>query len=136
MNNQLVIFNKETEERQMFTTCDLNKAENKAKIFNATENADVLANDCVGEELMLRDVYMEKIPYVDDETGEAKTKYRTILFDETGKTFATGSFGIYNTVTKILNIYGIDFLHETGLKVEIAKGSIGNGKSKLYLKVK
>ena len=37
---------------------------------------------------------------VDEETGELKTKFRTILFDKSGQTYATGSYGIFN----VLNI--------------------------------
>ena len=119
--NNIVLFNKENMERQMFATIDGSTKENKAKLFNATENADVLANDCVGEEFTLVDAYIERIPTIDEETGEQKIKYRTILFGDDGKTYASGAYGIYNTVSKILSIYGVETLHDEGLKVEIAK---------------
>ena len=134
--NQIVLFNKENQERQMFATIDASSKENKAKLFNATENADVLANDCVGEEFTLVDAYIERIPTVDEETGEQKIKYRTILFGDDGKTYASGAYGIYNTVAKILQIYGVETLHEEGLKVEIAKGTTKGNKTRLFLKVK
>lgn len=134
--NNIVLFNKENNERQMFATIDASTMENKAKLFNATENADVLANDCVGEKFTLVDAYIERIPTVDEETGEAKVKYRTILFGEDGKTYASGAYGIYNTVAKILSIYGIETLHDKGLKVEIAKGTTKGNKTRLFLKVK
>ena len=134
--NNIVLFNKENMERQMFATIDSSTKENKAKLFNATENADVLANDCVGEEFTLVDAYIERIPSIDEETGEQKIKYRTILFGEDGKTYASGAYGIYNTVAKILQIYGIETLHEEGLKVEIAKGTTKGNKTRLFLKVK
>lgn len=134
--NQIVLFNKENQERQMFATIDASSKENKAKLFNATENADVLANDCVGEEFTLVDAYIERIPSIDEETGEQKIKYRTILFGDDGKTYASGAYGIYNTVAKILQIYGVETLHEEGLKVEIAKGTTKGNKTRLFLKVK
>ena len=134
--NNIVLFNKENMERQMFATIDGSSMENKAKLFNATENADVLANDCVGEKFTLVDVYIERIPTVDEETGEQKVKYRTILFGEDGKTYASGAYGIYNTVAKILQIYGVETLHDKGLKVEIAKGTTKGNKTRLFLKVK
>ena len=134
--NNMVLFNKENQERQMFATIDASSKENKAKLFNATENADVLANDCVGEEFTLVDAYIERIPTIDEETGEQKIKYRTILFGDDGKTYASGAYGIYNTVAKILSIYGVEVLHDEGLKVEIAKGTTKGNKTRLYLKVK
>lgn len=134
--NNIVLFNKENLERQMFATIDASTMENKAKLFNATENADVLANDCVGEEFTLVDAYIERIPTIDEETGEQKVKYRTILFGDDGKTYASGAYGIYNTVAKILQIYGVETLHDKGLKVEIAKGTTKGNKTRLFLKVK
>lgn len=134
--NNMVLFNKENQERQMFATIDASSKENKAKLFNATENADVLANDCVGEEFTLVDAYIERIPTIDEETGEQKIKYRTILFGDDGKTYASGAYGIYNTVAKILSIYGVEVLHDEGLKVEIAKGTTKGNKTRLFLKVK
>lgn len=134
--NNIVLFNKENLERQMFATIDATTMENKAKLFNATENADVLANDCVGEKFTLVDAYIERIPTIDEETGEQKVKYRTILFGEDGKTYASGAYGIYNTVAKILQIYGVETLHDKGLKVEIAKGTTKGNKTRLFLKVK
>lgn len=134
--NNLVLFNKENQERQMFATIDASVKENKAKLFNATENADVLANDCVGEEFTLVDAYIERIPTIDEETGEQRIKYRTILFGDDGKTYASGAYGIYNTVAKILSIYGVETLHSEGLKVEIAKGTTKGNKTRLFLKVK
>ena len=134
--NNIVLFNKENQERQMYATIDASSKENKAKLFNATENADVLANDCVGEEFTLVDAYIERIPSIDEETGEQKIKYRTILFGDDGKTYASGAYGIYNTVAKILQIYGVETLHDEGLKVEIAKGTTKGNKTRLFLKVK
>lgn len=134
--DNIVLFNKENMERQMFATIDASTMENKAKLFNATENADVLANDCVGEKFTLVDAYIERIPTIDEETGEQKVKYRTILFGDDGKTYASGAYGIYNTVVKILSIYGIETLHDKGLKVEIAKGTTKGNKTRLFLKVK
>ena len=134
--NNIVLFNKENNERQMFATIDVTSKENKAKLFNATENADVLANDCVGETFTLVDAYIERIPSFDEETGEQKIKYRTILFGDDGKTYASGAYGIYNTVAKILSIYGVETLHSEGLEVEIAKGTSKGNKTRLFLKVK
>lgn len=134
--NNIVLFNKENNERQMFATIDVTSKENKAKLFNATENADVLANDCVGETFTLVDAYIERIPSIDEETGEQKIKYRTILFGDDGKTYASGAYGIYNSVAKILSIYGVETLHGEGLEVEIAKETSKGNKTRLFLKVK
>ena len=105
----------------------------KRELFNALESCDALLNDCVGQEINIKDIYVEEKQVLDDETGEVKTKYRTILFDENGQTYATGSYGIYNVLKKIVQIYGLPESWEKTLKVKVAKRPIGNGKQSLTL---
>lgn len=105
----------------------------KKELFNALESCDALLNDCVGQEIKIKDIYVEEKQVIDDETREVKTKYRTILFDENGQTYATGSYGIYNVLKKIVQIYGLPEIWEKPLKVKVAKRPIGNGKQSLTL---
>lgn len=105
----------------------------KKELFNALESCDALLNDCVGQEINIKDMYVEEKQVIDDETGDVKTKYRTILFDENGQTYATGSYGIYNVLKKIVQIYGLPESWEKPLKVKVAKRPIGNGKQSLTL---
>ncbi len=107
--------------------------EEKKKLFNTLESCDVLLNDCVGNEIAIKDIYIEERNVIDEETGELRTKYRTILFDENGQTYATGAYGIYNVLKKIVQIYGTPDLWQEPLKVKVAKKPIGNGKQSLTL---
>ena len=106
--------------------------EEKKDLFNALETCDALLNDCVGQEIDIKDVYCEEREITDEETGEIKKKYRTILFDMNGQTYATGSYGIFNIMRKLMAIYGMP-TWKNGLKVKVAKRPIGNGKSTLTL---
>lgn len=105
----------------------------KKDLFNALESCDALLNDCVGQEIDIQDLYIEEREVADVETGEVKTKYRTIIFDKSGQTYATGSYGIYNVLKKIVSIYGLPNTWEKPLKVKVAKRPIGNGKQSLTL---
>lgn len=107
--------------------------EEKKKLFNTLESCDVLLNDCVGNEIAIKDIYIEERNIIDEETGELRTKYRTIIFDENGQTYATGAYGIYNVLKKIVQIYGTPDLWQESLKVKVAKKPIGNGKQSLTL---
>ena len=107
--------------------------EEKKKLFNTLESCDVLLNDCVGNEIAIKDIYIEERNIIDEETGELRTKYRTIIFDENGQTYATGAYGIYNVLKKIFQIYGTPDLWQEPLKVKVAKKPIGNGKQSLTL---
>ena len=129
--NEITLFN----QKQSETFCSVVAKTEKEKknLFNALETCDNLLNDCIGTEIELKDVYCEKYNKIDDETGEVFTKYRTILFDKDGKSYATGSYGIYNILRKIFTIYGTPQMWESPLKVKVAKRPIGNGKSTLTL---
>ena len=105
----------------------------KKELFNALESCDALLNDCVGQEIKIKDIYCEEKQVLDSETGEIKTKFRTIIFDESGQTYATGSYGIFNVLKKIVGIYGLPSTWEKPLKVKVSKRPIGNGKQSLTL---
>ena len=117
---------------QTFCSKVVEKEEEKKELFNALETCDALLNDCVGQEIIIKDIYCEEKEVIDDETGELKKKYRTIIFDMNGQTYATGSYGIFNVIKKLISIYGLPTWEE-GIKVKVAKRPIGNGKSSLTL---
>lgn len=105
----------------------------KKALFNALESCDALLNNCVGNEIAITDIYVEEKKVYDEETGELRTKFRTILFDESGQTYATGSYGIYNVLKKIVGIYGLPDKWDKPLKVKVVKRPIGKGKESLTL---
>lgn len=129
--NELTLFSGITQNVYCSKTAESEKE--KKELFNALESCDVLLNDIVGTTIEIKDIYVEEKEVADSETGETKTKYRTILFDVDGKTYATGSYGIYNVLKKIVSIYGLPTTWEKPLKVKVAKRPIGNGKSSLTL---
>lgn len=105
----------------------------KKELFNALESCDALLNDCVGQEIEIEDIYVEEKEVLDEETGELKKKYRSILFDKSGQTYATGSYGIYNVLKKIVSIYGFPDMWEKPLKVKVSKRPIKDNKQSLTL---
>ena len=127
--NELTLFNGTG--NNTYCSKQVKKEEEKKELFNALETCDALLNDCVGQEINIKDVYCEERQVVDEE-GVVKKKYRTILFDVNGQTYATGSYGIFNIMRKLIAIYGMPTWEE-GIKVKVAKRPIGNGKSTLTL---
>ena len=116
----------------MYCSIVTDTEESKKELFNALETCDALLNDCVGTEISIKDIYVEEKQVIDETTGELKNKYRTILFDENGQTYATGSYGIYNVIKKLISIYGYP-TWDPSIKVKVSKKPIGNGKSSLTL---
>ena len=115
---------------KMYCSIVTDTEESKKQLFNALETCDALLNDCVGQEIELKDIYVEEKTITDEETGEIKNKYRTILFDANGQTYATGSYGM---IKKIVSIYGLPTSWENPIKVKVSKRPIGNGKQSLTL---
>ena len=129
-NNELMIVNEG--KTKVYCSKKAETNEEKKELFNALEKCDVLLNDCVGQEIMMKDLYIEERNVI-DETGKSRVKFRTIIFDENGQTYATGSYGIYNILKKIITIYGLPTEWQAPIKVQVAKRPIDNGKSTLTL---
>ena len=127
--NELALFNGNG--NRTYCSKMVEKEEDKKELFNALETCDALLNDCVGQEINIKDVYCEERE-ITTEDGEIKKKYRTIIFDVNGQTYATGSYGIFNIMKKLFTIYGMPTWNE-GVKVKVSKRPIGNGKSSLTL---
>lgn len=131
-NNELMLNNSK---QKIYSSVKAETVEDKKKIYNALESCDVLLNDIVGTEINVKDFYIEENQHEEiDENGETKNviKFRTILFDTEGKTYATGSYGIYNALRKICLVYGYPTWDE-GILVRVEKKPIGNGRSQLTL---
>ena len=136
MKNELSIV--ENEKRRMYCSMDMAEQENKKKFLNGTENADYRLSDCLNNEIEIEDVYIEENikTETDEKTGEVKEypKYRTILWDKNGNTYATGSYGIFNILQKIFFVYGEPNMWTRPLKVKVTKKNV-NDKQMFTLEV-
>lgn len=133
--------------RETFCTMDLDDEDNKISLYNSLQGCDVRLNDIKGTVLSVVEVFIEKkevaerdektdeIIY-DEETGEVKTKikYRTILFDDEGKTYVSSAYGIYNSLRQIISIFG-NPSKENIIKVKVGTKKLNNEKESLILTV-
>lgn len=133
--------------RETFCTMDLDDEDNKISLYNSLQGCDVRLNDIKGTVLSVVEVFIEKkevaerdektdeIIY-DEETGEVKTKikYRTILFDDEGKTYVSSAYGIYNSLRQIISIFG-NPSKDNIIKVKVGTKKLNNGKESLILTV-
>ena len=133
MSNEVALF--EANNRPFFCSVKTDSIEDKKKLFNALENCDLLLNNCVGQKLTMKDIYVEQFIDKKDENEDGRVKYRTIIFADDGKTYVSTSYGIYNILNKIFAIYGTPNKWEKGIAVEVAKRPLGNGKEMLTLKL-
>ena len=131
-NNEIMLSNNN---QKIYSSIKASSVEEKKKLYNALEKCDALLNDIVGSEINIKDFYVEeRIVTEDDEDGNEKSvvKYRTILFDTDGKSYATGSYGVYNALRRIVMVYGTPTWTE-GVLVKVEKKPIKNGKTQLTL---
>ena len=133
MENGLILF--EGNEGKFYCSKKAETKEEKKELFNALEKCDVRLNDCIGQEIEIKDIYCESKQVVDEETGELKNKFRTIIFDENGQTYATGSYGIFNVIARIIKSFGYPTDWSEPLKVKVVKRPIGDGKQALSLEL-
>lgn len=135
MKNEIVTKteNVDTEKTYCSIVCKTN--EEKKNLFNALEQADALLNDVVGTEINLTNVYIHRYEKLNEETGEVDPKVRIILFDENGTSYATGSFGIFNIIGRILEVFGTPDTWSEPLKVRVVKKDIQNNRKMLSLEL-
>ena len=134
MNNEVTLF-RSNENSNIYCSIVAKDNEEKKKLFNALESCDLLLNDCVGQKIKMKDLYIEAYETEDEDTGEVKRKFRTIIFDVDGQTYATGSYGIYNIWQKIVAIYGLPNTWAEPVEVEVIKKDAKDGKKSLSLKL-
>lgn len=137
VKNEMVVQNNEgsflvEDMNKTFSSMKLETIEERKGLFNALETCDVLLNDVVNTEILIKDVYIEERQVVNEDTGEVQNKYRTIIFDTDGKTYATGAYGVYNSIKKLIQVYGLP-TWDNGVKVKVAKKTIKDGKTSLVL---
>ena len=137
MKNEILTKNENENVNNEQTYCSMicKSNEERKNLFNALEKADVLLNDVVGSEFNLKDVYLHKYTKLNEETGEVENKCRVLLFDENGQTYATGSFGIFNIIGRIFEVFGTPNEWEEPLRVKVIKKEIGNNKKMLSLEI-
>lgn len=125
MKNELSLVNENL--RKVYCSINANDEEGKKVMYNALTGSDILLNDIVGQEISVKDVFIQEKEVVDEQTGEVKTKYRTILIDENGQSYATGAYGVYNSLMTIFSLYGTPENWSNPLKFQVVK--IKSGKS-------
>lgn len=119
----------------VYSSMNCETMEEKKILYNALNSCDALVKDVVGSEINLKDFYIERYEKMDDKTGELKPKYRTILFDDEGKSYATGSYGIFNSIQKLILAFGLPNTWKEPIKVKVEELKTKTGGNSLILTI-
>ena len=69
-------------------------------------NPDERLSDHINQVLLIKDVYMEKVDMVNEETGEISECPRIVLVDADGVSYQAVSFGVFNALKRIFQVFG------------------------------
>lgn len=142
-NNELMVTEENVQIAQKkqsagYCSIDLENADmkTKKKLFNALNKCDILINDIVGKTIKIKDFIVQPYNEINDETGEYKEKFRTIIFDDKGTSYVSTAYGIRNILDKILQVFGEPATWgDELLEVKIVKKKTKDNKDSLSLEI-
>ena len=120
---------------------DLNNAESYCSIkgdsrealvamYNAINSPDHKLSDFVGKKLNIKDISIERVENMNEETGEMAANARVVLIDENGESYTCVSSGIYSAIKKLVAVFG----EPTWEPVEVQNLSTKKGRKTMTLK--
>lgn len=80
--------------------------EDKKRIFNVMNAPDYRLSDCINKKISVKDVYIEIVDMVKQDTGEVTKTPRVVLIDKDDKSYQCVSYGVFNSLKKLMMIYG------------------------------
>lgn len=108
--NELVTMKSEND---VFCSMVCETIEEKVQLYNAINNADASLDDMVGKQITVVNVYAERYTAEDEEENKdgfepvEKEKIMITLICKDGKTYATNSKGVYNSIKRAFALFGV-----------------------------
>lgn len=123
---------------------DLNNAESYCSIkddsrealvamYNAINSPDHKLSDFIGKKLNIKDISIERVENMNEETGEMAANARVVLIDENGESYTCVSSGIYSAIKKLVAVFG-EPTWQPALPVEVQNLSTKKGRKTMTLK--
>lgn len=130
MQNELTLIDEmEQAQKECYTSINLDSEENRKLLFKISESADTRVSDNLNKTFMLKDIFLQRYKKVNEETGELENKTRTILIDDKGKSYASASRGLYNSVLRFMSIMGQPNTWEHPIAVIVKEVTLPKGKT-------
>jgi|GEM_PF-6494318 len=121
-----------TQPKNAMSTMVVEDEETKIDFFNAISNPTKKLQECIGETIAVKDVYIEIIELESEQTKKLVKCPRIILIDLDGNSFQCVSMGIYNSLATLFKIYGMP-TWKNGLKLRTKSVPVGKNNSTMVL---
>ena len=76
-------------------------------VINTKDCLDNNESEVINKTISVTDIFSENCQLTDGKTGEVKTMPRIVLIDKDGVSYQCVSYGIYNSIKKLIQIYGL-----------------------------
>ena len=116
--------------------CSLVAADNKARVtlYNACSNPEKLSAH-VNEPIKMAHVFAEVIQCANEQSGEIVNCPRVVIIDDHGKGYQAVSVGIYNSVKRIIGLFGNPASWDSPHTIKCKNVDIGGGQHTYTLEV-
>ena len=110
--------------------CSMTAVDNAAKVtlYNACSNP-VKVSDFIGKQIKLMHFYVEVIQTVSEQTGELVSVPRVVLIDDHGKGYQAVSVGMYNSIKRVVAMFGLPDEWDKPHTVEIQQVNTKSGRT-------
>lgn len=105
----------------------------KKLLFNIINSPKFKLQDQINLTIEVKDIYAETCEYVSKETGELIPGVRIILVDKDGNSYSTSSKGVFNSLTKIFQIFGLPHQWEAPIPIRVKQLAVSNDRKVLTL---
>ena len=94
------------EQKASFTSLKNETNEEKQILYKAMSNPDKRLGDCINTVIQAKDLFMEQVEMVNQETGEVQVCPRIVIVDKDGLSYQSVSFGVFNALKRVIQVFG------------------------------
>lgn len=128
---EIEIFRKKEVEEGKISYCSLKleTLEDKKKAFSLISNPQHALRDMINKTISLRHVFAEQIQITKKDTGEVNDTVRMVLIDDKGVGYACVSKGVFNSMSRLLQLIGDPSTWEKPIDIIVKTKQIDKEKS-------
>jgi hypothetical protein len=93
--------------------------EEAVTVYNAVNNPDYRLADFINKEIAVKHVLIETVELVNEKSGEIEKCPRTVLIDTKGKSYVAVSFGIFNSMKRVVQMFGEPSTWDKPVSIEV-----------------